>query len=88
MQTIDPVGTGSSDEFRKFLRNKTWRAKCVLQDVPKRLQFCINSWVLEPMDHLLLRVQWLSMQWPPSGPHLHEHKRFRVSAGTLETAKL
>jgi hypothetical protein len=60
----------------------------VLQDVPKRLQFCINSWVLEPMDHLLLRVQWLSMQWPPSGRHLHEHKHFRVSAGTLETTKL
>ena len=30
----------------------------MLQDEAKRLQFCINSWVLEPMDHLLLRVQW------------------------------
>lgn len=47
------------EEFRKYLRKKAWRSKLVMSSPAKQLAWCLQSWALEPMDHLLQRLQWI-----------------------------
>jgi len=52
----------ASDDPRKVIRAKTWRAKCHLNSSEHRVQFAIISWTSEPVDHLWLKLQHLDMQ--------------------------
>lgn len=49
----------SATEFREMLRRKTYRGTKVLTDTVTRMHWAITTWTTEPLEHLLLRVQWL-----------------------------
>ena len=53
---------GDSDEVqesREYLRRKSWRTRKIAEDPLRRIHWCITTWTVEPLDHLLLHVQWL-----------------------------
>ncbi len=47
------------EAYRKYSRRKTWRAVCCLQSEHNLENWCVRSWALEPIDRLLMRLQWL-----------------------------
>ena len=59
LANADALPCQDPEEMRKYLRRKAWRAMCVMRDETKRLNWCVRSWVMEPVDALLQRLQWL-----------------------------
>lgn len=61
-QPSEDTTLGDVEQHRKFLRCKVWRCNKVLQDESKRLHWVVTTWTVEPLDHCLMRLQWLDGQ--------------------------
>jgi hypothetical protein len=61
-QPGEDANLGDVEQFRKFLRCKVWRCSKVLHDEEKRVHWVVTTWTVEPLDHCLMRLQWLDGQ--------------------------
>ena len=62
-----PAGPGNnnpdiSDDWRKYVRSKVWRAKCVLADQHSFPRHAVLVFVAVPIDYLWSRLQWLDQR--------------------------
>ena len=55
----DALPLEGSDGYRAMCRNKAWRCKCVTNDGDKRTSQMITNFASIPLDHLIMRLQWL-----------------------------
>lgn len=58
----EPVGDSTAGDIkahREYLRRKAWRCRCVLTDAGRNVQWAVTTWTVQPVDHLLFRIQWM-----------------------------
>ena len=56
----DP-GEGS-DDYRKYVRGKVYRSVRVMTEDFYGAEKCVRSWIMEPIDHLWMKIQFMDEQ--------------------------
>ena len=59
---LQPAPGASPNEQRLYLRRKSCRAKCTMQNKNVHIEWCAITFSLAPVEHLLMRVQKLDGQ--------------------------
>lgn len=77
-ETMGGCDDEHSEDYRRYLRAKTFRATKVLNDDMKMMTYAARSWFAEPIDYLWMRLQWLDGR--PSGMMDLQHERLNPFA--------